>query len=609
MKRNILVGLIVNLFVLAGVANAQTYRGGMPWSKQSQYSSLQDQKAPRVTVQRPDYEKCKIEDSSAIYSYRVGIGSALDLDINNSGVISYLPDGAFVWKLSIEIPDAISNDLVFDKFNLPEGVALYLSNENGKQVEGAFTYLDNADNYSTASIQGDVVNLELDVPSGVKPADIQLHVSKIIGGYRGGLAQAPNAKYGNDVTGAVVPMINNEDFSDACEINAICPPDGQTYANLKQTVGHIYYIIGLGAYSCTGNLINNTAHDCRLLFITASHCESSGAMFDSTTTTFNSWKFYFNYEYPNCTGNVEGSANVSQYLTGAKFLSRSTHDPIVDGELLTLIGDFLLLELKDPLNKLGNDYNAYLGGWDRTATSPSGTKFIDFSHPQGDPKKQTVFTFIQSNGNFNSSTPSTHWSAKMEQGGIEEGSSGSGLFAESTGRMLGPLSGGPSIYTACDTTNGHRSLFSKIGRDWDYPEGEDGAYSRLKDYLDPAGTDAMSMPTVKISSTDDATHPTDCSSTDSPSSAVGSINELDKGIDVYPNPSHGTVYLQVHLEQSNTLAISVIDITGRKCAGYQSDNKINNTTLKLDLSSLPAGMYLLKIASEKATTTKKVIIQ
>jgi hypothetical protein len=76
---------------------------------------------------------------------------------------------------------------------------------------------------------------------------------------------------------------------------------------------------------------------------------------------------------------------------------------------------------------------------------------------------------------------------------------------------------------------------------------------------------------------------------------------LRDNISVYPNPTKSFI----NIELSNNISIekiTLIDLTGKVILN-------NNFTNKLDVSSLPRGLYLLKIQSDKGNvTTKKVIL-
>ena len=78
----------------------------------------------------------------------------------------------------------------------------------------------------------------------------------------------------------------------------------------------------------------------------------------------------------------------------------------------------------------------------------------------------------------------------------------------------------------------------------------------------------------------------------------------------YPNPSCGKVILQYPLEQDSPVSISVLDLRG--CTLLHYDNGIQSAGIchsELDLSSLPAGLYLCQIRTGNSIETLKLLRQ
>ncbi len=144
-------------------------------------------------------------------------------------------------------------------------------------------------------------------------------------------------------------------------------------------------------------------------------------------------------------------------------------------------------------------WNVFYAGWDATGASPAGT--IGIHHPSGDVKKITAGPRPATTSNCIADAPTgadTHWlTGPYTQGTTEGGSSGSGLFVvaglarSADRRLIGTLSGGDA---ACSTTaptlpNAGNDCYGRIAAAWD---GAD-AGSRLRDWLDPAGTGVRSI--------------------------------------------------------------------------------------------------------------------
>ena len=79
---------------------------------------------------------------------------------------------------------------------------------------------------------------------------------------------------------------------------------------------------------------------------------------------------------------------------------------------------------------------------------------------------------------------------------------------------------------------------------------------------------------------------------------------------VYPNPTCGKFTVQFLQEEESPVSVSVLDIRG--CAVLRCDNSIQPagiSHLELDLSDLPAGLYLCQIHTGKGVETLKVLKQ
>jgi hypothetical protein len=73
-------------------------------------------------------------------------------------------------------------------------------------------------------------------------------------------------------------------------------------------------------------------------------------------------------------------------------------------------------------------------------------------------------------------------------------------------------------------------------------------------------------------------------------------------LSVYPNPSKGIV--NINNTDTNINSIEISDLNGRV---VKTVNSINDVNTQINISELSTGVYIMKIVSEKGTTTKKVI--
>ena len=72
-----------------------------------------------------------------------------------------------------------------------------------------------------------------------------------------------------------------------------------------------------------------------------------------------------------------------------------------------------------------------------------------------------------------------------------------------------------------------------------------------------------------------------------------------ESIEIYPNPSQGIIQLESSIIFSS---LEVFSTKGKQLL------IINEPTNKIDLSSIPRGVYILKFKSENATFVRKLIL-
>jgi len=600
------------LFVCAGFfsVHAQSSEGGIPLS--NQVLQIRDQQIAIKSYPTPDFtailaKEIQDEKNGVAKPYMVSTPVAADISLEKSGNWSYLDDGRKVWRLAVSVPESQALGFLYDQYNLPKGVRLYLTNKTGKQILGAYTAQNNNqyNNFVSEPIQGDVVYLEMNIDAGVDISSIQFHINKVSAYYRGvdELLRFANA--------GATPA-RPTDASSSCHKNVFCPipnvPQEQYEKEMNATVKITIQGAEGGGY-CSGTLINNTgnsaAGSCTPLMLTASHCDPSNSR---TNADFSQWQFKFNYYYEDCNGTELHSP--SPTLNGASFKSRSNLPSFPptssEDKTLHLVGDFLLLQLSTPLDA---SLNTYLAGWNRNIDIANDinedyyTFFIGFHHPKGDPKKKSWGANIAANGSFNQSqVNATHWEINFTSGGTEPGSSGSGLF-DVDGLLIGDLSGGQNLGGVCGPEFGLNALYSKISYGWEnefdqttFPQYA-GAQSRLKDWLDPTNTGATKLPPTK----------SDCS--DFYFVGVESLQaELAQSINLYPNPSNtGIIRAQFNLTKNLPVSVSVYNALGKLVKQFDSINAMNGS-FSFDCSELSGGIYLMNFSSDNVTVGKKFII-
>ena len=68
-----------------------------------------------------------------------------DFTPENAGVTYTLADGTRVWRLGIRSAGAVSLNLLFTEYELPEGASLFIYDPEQKQVKGSFTSQNNSE--------------------------------------------------------------------------------------------------------------------------------------------------------------------------------------------------------------------------------------------------------------------------------------------------------------------------------------------------------------------------------------------------------------------------------------------------------------------------------
>ena len=601
------------------LVNAQVGNGGFPLSYKS--TVLGAQSVSKIVLERPNFEQLQAEDEKnatlgIAAPYRVGVNVTAGLDIHKDGTWSYLEDGTRVWRLKVQVPDAQAVAVYYDAFFLPQGASLYLTNENGRQILGAYTAKHNpaSGKYSNQPVQGSTVTLELNIAPSVNVSDIQLSL-KTLGAYYKGL-DADVIGYGqqdpiSDLdSNAVINPTGVLNSSASCHRGANCPEgDGDKLNKAKKATARIVISNGQGGGGigfCSGTLINNTANsangECKPLFLTASHCDGANSF---SSSHFDYWQFRFDYQRAKCDSSSYPNATTSPTLTeGAKFLSRSNYPSMPSASGNALVQDFLLLELNDNVPD-----SFYLAGWNRNtdlalpANEEYYTAFYGFHHPGGDLKKLSRGWAVNPTATFNQSQiAATHWGLSSTVGGSAGGSSGSGLF-DIDGLLIGDLSGGPGNTCQADGREfGAIKQYSKLSFGWDngweqnaFPATA-GAQTRLKDHLDPANTGLTKLEATLAN----------CS--DMTNLGVKNVTLADNVANIYPNPSNtGVVTTQFNFDKATNVTLNVVNVLGQTVATYTIFDAVNNT-YQLDLSAQANGIYMINIVTEAGQLNKKVII-
>ncbi|MBN1952588.1 MAG: choice-of-anchor J domain-containing protein [Bacteroidales bacterium] len=442
MKKTLILGGILISFLCVHPLNAQLSKGGTPHSFQRESvlrgTKIEFRKMPAIDIGALRAED-RINDKLKDIPWRFGKTFEVNLNPKNSGSWTSTEDGK-IWQLGITCEGALSINLVFNEYRLPEGAELYLYSADKSRVLGAFTAANNQKDgyFAVHPIPGESIIIEYFEPYSAA-FEAKLNIEQVVHAYRdiNAFAKAFGA-------------------SGACNINATCP-EGDPISNEIRATVMMILVDGL----CTGTLINNTLNDGTPYVLSANHCYSSpGGIV-----------FRFNWESETCENPSVSPSYTS--LSGAE--DRAVYAP----------SDMWLLEMND-LPPAG--YNVYYAGWNRATISTITDRVWCVHHPRGDIKKISW----SDNGIASSSlgglpgSGTNYWRVSSWSDGTttEGGSSGAALL-DVNHRIIGQLYGGTA---ACGNTD--PDWFGKLSVSW---TGGLTNSSRLSNWLDPDNTGFLTL--------------------------------------------------------------------------------------------------------------------
>ena len=433
---------------------------------------------PLVTLPHLDMDKIEQKDSeedASGCSFRFGYEHKVDFNLDNSGIWSTLPNGDKVWLLKIYCPEALSINLVYDKFWLSEGAQFYIYGNKHKIGPFISKYnlrsRENPFGFATELVYGDTITLEYRVPKSEQDNGT-ISISSVIHGYRNVFLPGTESR-----------------GSGSCQVNVNCI-EGAHWQNEKNAVAKM--ICG-SKVICTGALINNTANDTRPLFLTAEHCkgcsEGGGGEPDWKNNDTLNFVFYWNFESPTCNPTIIPGDTLSKCTYRAIRLAQKSHNSGSDFQLFYLLDD-----PKDNPN-----ITPYYLGWDRTGNP--GTGGVGIHHPKGDVKKISTYNITPVTSNCIHTTVNKYfwkinWIETANAHSVPEGSSSGSPLLNNNHHVIGQLLG-PFLcpHPYCDDPANHFSNYGKFSASWDNgtePE------QRLKDWLDPIGTNQETLDGIGI---------------------------------------------------------------------------------------------------------------
>ena len=146
MKKTIILSALIAVFAISANAQLSTKERPVSFGFSDSLlfrisSSIETKLLPHLDMDA--IEKEDIEDAEYDYPPRFGYSHRVDYNLDNSGTWIKLPNGDKIWHLRIVCPDALSVNLLYDKFWLPEGGKLFIYSSNRKHSIGAFTNMNN----------------------------------------------------------------------------------------------------------------------------------------------------------------------------------------------------------------------------------------------------------------------------------------------------------------------------------------------------------------------------------------------------------------------------------------------------------------------------------
>ena len=449
------------LLMLVGIASAQVTNEGKPMSWKAR-------DAEKVQAHKmPQFDLAKLQAEDAIYDkdktkpWRYGYEFLVDHNLQNSGNWTTLSNGDRIWRIRYSSEGAQTMNFLFSDFFMPKGGKVYLYNNDRTDLLGAYDAGQNNEKreLGTWLVTGSDIWIEYYEPAEVTGQG-KLEIFKVVHGYRSLSSIQKSPDDGLNTSG-------NCNYDVNCFMDDI---DGLKDINKKS----VALIIVSNSAFCTGALINNTSNDGTPYFLTANHCADGQSV--------SQWAFRFNWisTNPVCAGSAPSTTNDPNYyqtVSGAELKAKRA------------ASDFCLLEITADLP---DTWDIVWAGWDRNEIAAESS--FGIHHPAGDIMKacRDFDAPILNNDGGEFMWQVADWDLGVTQGG----SSGSPLFNQD-GRIIGQLYGGTS---GCDgdTDNGGDDVYGRFGKSWDAGT---SSSTRLKDWLDPTNTGAMTVDYYPVQAT------------------------------------------------------------------------------------------------------------
>ena len=78
---------------------------------------------------------------------------------------------------------------------------------------------------------------------------------------------------------------------------------------------------------------------------------------------------------------------------------------------------------------------------------------------------------------------------------------------------------------------------------------------------------------------------------------------------IYPNPAKNEVSISMYSESNTTALVNLLDLTGRECLAKSFTLTEGGNIMKLDLSSMVAGLYLVKLTQNGQISYNRLVVK
>lgn len=489
---NTLCCIALLLVVGSGFADAQRIMPRLPRSMGVD-SLTPSALITTIILPQVNHDMLRLGDSLQGRSGRTGIAIAQIFNIGAVASYDTLPDGSRIGRMRFVSPGAVSQAFRFSAFYLAGGCELYIYDEVGAIVRGAFTAANNKPfgGLYFSSTAGASHVLELFEPSG-SFGQSTLIADRIYQGYH--TAQSLGITPPKRKSEAMQRSFGESEAS--CNFNVNC--EGYDWCVEKYAVCLLEKADDSSTSICTGTLLNNSANNFTPYVLTAWHCldRTRDCSISTNEQNIDNIAFVFNWWSVGCSNGTQSQANAN---VGNKVFS--------SGIIRALYRetDMALLEIRTESD--GGEFSVpptdmfYFAGWSRRDQLPTAGTILH--HPKGDIMKGSIvmndsITYPQymfhspsrghrcNDGNYTitSADETTNYiGCYIHDGATEPGSSGSALLNENR-LVVGQLSQNTEVYCWAQQDKGpQHNGFGKFSVSW---AGGGTEPTRLSSWLAPA---------------------------------------------------------------------------------------------------------------------------